>query len=108
MQRRVLLVTGIGVVVLSHYVHYEINRIRNPFYNTVCSVPDLPMKFYQVNRGDHRMTVEHLIGRPLFHKDSYEYYSLCGTEGFMTNLCTIFQIRYQNDTVAEKRVIRED
>ncbi len=108
MKKLLLFITVMVLFVLSHYVQYEINRIRNPFYNTVYSVPDLPMKFYQVDRGDHRLAVEHLIGRPLFHRDSYEYYSLCGTEGFMTNLCTIFQIRYQNDTVAEKRVIRED
>lgn len=79
-----------------------------PFHNTVFSVPDLPVKFYQVNVGDKRAVVEQLIGKPFYTRDGYTGYSTPGNELFWSNFNVVFQVKYNADTVVEKRVIQDD
>lgn len=97
------------LLIISHIIHYQVNKIRQPFYNTEFSVKDLPLKFYKINVGDSKSIVEQQIGKPfsIYNKDIYNY-SERGGEILFGNYCAYFQILYHNDTVLEKRIIFDD
>jgi len=97
------------ILICTHYIHYKLNQIRKPFYNTVFSVADLPVKFYKINNGDSRSYVDSLLGKPLsdYNNEIFNY-SERGNCFFFNNICTYFQIFYENDTVVDKRVVIDD
>lgn len=107
--KRAFMISFILILVVSHYFHYKINQVRRPFYNTVFSSSNLPLKFYKINVGDRRIIVDSLLGSPLSNYDNEVFnYSERGTSFPFNNVCTYFQIIYKNDTVVEKRIVLDD
>ncbi len=85
---------------LSHYLHYNLNKITSYFYNTEFSCKDLPLKFYRIKYGESKTIVEKKIGKAFItNKDICFYSKQKNNYGLYGNYWTAFCINYKNDSV---------
>lgn len=102
------LIYFILVLLITHYLHYKLNRIRQPFYNTIFSVPDLPTKFTFINVEDTKQAVQNRVGLPLNIDGNRYYYSQRGNEVILNREYAFFWITFNNDTVSGKNIFFDD